>query len=472
MSSDQEQEWFADGLTEEILNALARMPDLLVAARTSSFNFKGSNTPIKEIATTLGVAHVLEGSVRRGGDRLRVTAQLIRADDGFHLWSETYDRGSDDVIAIQENVAIAIANALETAMDPKALEQMVSAGTSSVPAYEAYLEALAYSARAGQSGDELLELKRREALKRAQEFDPEFAAAHWELAQFWQVQMSVTSIGSELTSDTAEERKEKFKIAVAKAIQFEKDPDRRMIYRSNETYVELRYLESLGLINDYLENHPNDREGIQSQLAILLQLGRWQEAQKVAHHLAEIGGEDPESLISAIVNLVFSGDSAGAAEVARQAHQRHPDNANLTYQVHRAFLWNGDIDEARDVLPLITASQLAWFNKKLAAMRQECADGNADAAVRIHEEFVDEYLEGEAILWISYHLLGQREQASQVIHPYDQANQLNALSDYLAYPYFDPRPHSGLMQVLEQQGIDRPPPLEIPFRCDVPAETI
>jgi len=114
MSSDQEQEWFADGLTEEILNALARMPDLLVAARTSSFNFKGSTTPIQEIATTLGVAHVLEGSVRRGGDRLRVTAQLIRANDGFHLWSETYDRNPNDVIAIQEDVAIAIANALET----------------------------------------------------------------------------------------------------------------------------------------------------------------------------------------------------------------------------------------------------------------------------------------------------------------------------------------------------------------------
>jgi TolB-like protein len=126
MSSDKEQEWFADGLTEEILNSLARTPDLLVASRTSSFQYKGQNQDISAIATALGVAHILEGSVRRGGDRLRVTAQLIRANDGFHLWSETFDRKPKDVIAIQEDVAFEIANALKTAMDPAALKKMVS----------------------------------------------------------------------------------------------------------------------------------------------------------------------------------------------------------------------------------------------------------------------------------------------------------------------------------------------------------
>ena len=472
MSSDQEQEWFADGLTEEILNALARAPDLLVASRTSSFGFKGSTTPIQEIAKTLGVAHVLEGSVRRGNDRLRVTAQLIRAMDGFHLWSETYDRSSDDVIAIQEDVAIAIANALETAMDPEALAKMVSAGTSSVPAYEAYLEALAYTARVSQSGDEALILKTGEALERAQEFDPEFAAAHWELASFWQDQMSVTTIGSELTSDTAEERKDKYKAAVAKAIQFEKDPDRRIIYRADEAFVELRYVESLGLIEEYLEDHPNDRDAIQSRLASLLQLGRWADAQPAAHHLASIGGEDVDSLISAVTNLVFSNDSAGAAEVSRQALKRHPDNANLAYQVHRALLWDGAIDEARGVLPIISASQLHWYNKGLATMRQACAEGRTDDALQTHQTFVDEYHEGHVSLWISHHILGQSKQASSTIHSFDEANHMFALSDYLAYPYFDATPHPKLMALLESQGIDRPPPLDIPFSCNVADEAI
>lgn len=119
MSSDQEQEWFSDGLTEELLNTLARTPDLLVAARTSSFKYKGSSDDIQTIAAALGVAHVLEGSVRRDRDRLRVTAQLIRASDGFHLWSQSYDRNPQDVITIQEEIAIEIATALETAMDPE-----------------------------------------------------------------------------------------------------------------------------------------------------------------------------------------------------------------------------------------------------------------------------------------------------------------------------------------------------------------
>lgn len=125
MSSDEEQEWFSDGLTEEILNALARTPDLLVAARTSSFKFKGSTEDIPTIAKALGVAHVLEGSVRQARDRLRVTAQLIRASDGFHLWSQSYDRDPEDVISIQEDVAIEIATALKTAIDPEALVKMV-----------------------------------------------------------------------------------------------------------------------------------------------------------------------------------------------------------------------------------------------------------------------------------------------------------------------------------------------------------
>jgi len=469
MSSDQEQEWFADGLTEEILNSLARTPDLLVASRTSSFQYKGQTLDISTIATALGVAHILEGSVRRGGDRLRVTAQLIRASDGFHLWSETFDRKPEDVIAIQEDVAFEIANALETAMDPEALKKMVSAGTGSVAAYEAYLEALAYLARTIQSGDELLNLKVRTALERAQTLDPEFAAAHFEMAEFWQGQMSVTSIGSELTSDTAEERKEKYRVAIAKAIQFEKDPDRRARYRADEAFVELRYLESLRIITDYLAKHPNDREAVRLHMWTLMNLGRWKDAQVVAHHLADIGGIESAETQDAISNLVFSGDTAGAADVSRRALQNQPDNALVAYQAHRAFLWDGATNEARNILPFVNSSQLPWFNKKLAAMRQACADGDTAQALKIHEEFVEAYQEGEAILWLSYHTLGQRAAASAVLRPYDDANQMYSLSSYLVYPYFDPTPHPRLSAVLDSQGIDRPPPIAIPFACNVPA---
>ena len=147
LSQGQDQEWFADGLAEEILNALARTPDLLISARTSTFAYKGTDKDIPTIAMELGVAHVLEGSVRRAGDRIRVTAQLIRASDGFHLWSQNYDRDSTDVIEIQEDLAIQIASALETTMDPDSLADMVRVGTSSVAAYQAYIHGAGLRAR-------------------------------------------------------------------------------------------------------------------------------------------------------------------------------------------------------------------------------------------------------------------------------------------------------------------------------------
>ncbi len=113
MSSDREQEYFSDGLSEELLNLLAKIPELRVAARTSSFSFKEKNLEIPEIASRLKVAHVLEGSVRKSGNQIRITAQLIQADNGFHLWSETYDRELDNVFEIQDEIAAAVVDALK-----------------------------------------------------------------------------------------------------------------------------------------------------------------------------------------------------------------------------------------------------------------------------------------------------------------------------------------------------------------------
>ncbi|MBE9550040.1 MAG: adenylyl cyclase, partial [Proteobacteria bacterium] len=109
MSSDPEQEFFSDGISEEILNVLSRIQSLKVAARTSSFQFKGKNLDIEDIGRQLQVNHLLEGSVRKSGSTLRITAQLIEADTGFHVWSETFDRNPEDIFAIQDEIAAAIA---------------------------------------------------------------------------------------------------------------------------------------------------------------------------------------------------------------------------------------------------------------------------------------------------------------------------------------------------------------------------
>ena len=138
MSNGLDDEYFADGLTEEILNSLAQLPELLVTARTSAFAFKGQDLPVQEIAETLGVRNIVEGSVRRSGDRLRVTAQLVRAEDGFHLWSENSDSTSEDTIAVQEDIAEKIALAMDVVLDEEKRASMRQAGLRDVEAFIAF----------------------------------------------------------------------------------------------------------------------------------------------------------------------------------------------------------------------------------------------------------------------------------------------------------------------------------------------
>jgi TolB-like protein len=141
MSAEKDQEYMSDGMAEEILNLLAQVPDLNVIARTSSFAFKGQNIEIAEIAKKLNVAHVVEGSVRKSGNKLRITAQLVRTADSTHLWSETYDRPLDDIFAVQDEIAGAIVQALQIRLKGGTLSRR-SGGTQNLDAYELYLRAV------------------------------------------------------------------------------------------------------------------------------------------------------------------------------------------------------------------------------------------------------------------------------------------------------------------------------------------
>jgi len=138
MSTDKEQEFLADGLSEEILNSLTRIEGMQVVGRTSSFRFKGKNEDLRSIGQQLGVANVLEGSVRRGNDRARITAQLIRVSDGIHLWSQTYDRPLDDTLAMQLDIAENVADALGVVLDEAQLDLMRRTGVKNANAFIAF----------------------------------------------------------------------------------------------------------------------------------------------------------------------------------------------------------------------------------------------------------------------------------------------------------------------------------------------
>jgi serine/threonine-protein kinase len=172
LSADKENEYFSDGLAEEIINALTQIPGLKVTARTSAFAFRGKEQDIREIAEALDVRTVLEGSVRRAGTRIRVTAQLINAADGYHLWSERYDRELADVFAVQDEIAAAIAQALQVKLTGASVGRRRY--TPSLPCYEAYLKALHESQKL--TPDAMARSK--EWYERAIALDPGFALAH------------------------------------------------------------------------------------------------------------------------------------------------------------------------------------------------------------------------------------------------------------------------------------------------------
>jgi len=210
LSSDPENEFFADGVTEEILNALSQVAELRVAGRTSSFSFKGKNQDLKVIGEQLQVRHVLEGSVRRAGTRVRITAQLIDASDGYHMWSEKYDREIEDVFAVQDEIATAIAAKLETALHVGAAAKAQRA-TASIEAYEAYLKGRALLYRRGQSIREGMAL-----MERAIALDPAYGLAWSGLADTYSLLGYYAMIPPEVAREKAGE-------ASANALRFAPD---------------------------------------------------------------------------------------------------------------------------------------------------------------------------------------------------------------------------------------------------------
>jgi TolB-like protein/thioredoxin-like negative regulator of GroEL len=179
MSDDPGNEYFSDGLTETLLHMLAQLPDLRVAARTSSFAFKGQNKGVGEIAAVLGVAHILEGSVQKAGERVRVTAQLIRADDGFHVWSQNYDRTLEDIFAIQDEIAGDVARALGGSLLGSEPEAMHGVTTRSTAAYDLFLQGLKEQNTFSYSSLNQAEGLFKDALGR----DPAFSEAKLALAR-------------------------------------------------------------------------------------------------------------------------------------------------------------------------------------------------------------------------------------------------------------------------------------------------
>jgi TolB-like protein/predicted Ser/Thr protein kinase len=332
LSPAKDQEFFADGLSEELLNALARIPELRVTGRTSSFRFKGTQEDLRAIGTKLNVATLLEGSVRRAGNQVRITAQLVKAADGFHLWSETYDRQVDDVFAVQDEIARSVASALKVTL--------LQSGETQPPNAEAYQLRLRAVHHLGQATDkDTSEAKR--LLERAIALDPRYADA-------W-VGLATVYIREYEQADTVDGRE----AALAKQ---EETLDRALELDSANASAHARLARLRRLRWDFagaerstrrsLELAPGSAVVVGYAAGLVSTLGRFDEAIALEKRSLEI---EPLSF-SSMHNLAFRYVAAGRAKEAEQAILKlievAPERPGACGILGDAYLMQGRAEEA------------------------------------------------------------------------------------------------------------------------------
>jgi adenylate cyclase len=281
MSPARDQEYFSDGLTEELLNVLAQIPELRVAARTSSFSFKGKNLPVDSVGRVLKVGHVLEGSIRKAGDQVRITAQLIDARTGFHLWSGSYDREVKDVFAVQDEISRAVAEQLRLKLTPGALLARVE--TSDPEAHTLLLRGIA----AHRHGTRESDAEAQRLFQQAVERDPGYAQAHARLANTLMLRAYFRHIP--LEAGYAEARS-----AAERALAL--DPRQSEAHAVLGSIAELRdwdFAAAEAHFGRALEANPGDARARSLRAWLFMRLGRSEEAVRESQRATEL---DPLSM--------------------------------------------------------------------------------------------------------------------------------------------------------------------------------
>ena len=345
LSADKESDYLGDGISEEIINVLTKIEGLRVAGRTSAFSFKGTRDDLRTIGEKLNVATVLEGSVRKAGTRLRVTAQLIDVADGYHLWSERYDRELVDVFAVQDEIAAAIAAKLQVTFDTSTTRQRARATPAQVEAFELFLKARAIVARRVDMDGAIT------LLERVVELDPAHARAHAAIAEAWRLLATLNRVPLEVAIPRAKQS-----IAAALAIQ----PD---------------LPEALAV------------------LAVIAFSFDWDARTAVRHweRALEVSPMQSEARVMfALYGLTMGcGDIERAAVEARRAHQDDPRSPTVVALAAQVYDMAGLTAEA-----LAAAQQSVEMEPQsilgLTTLAVLCAEtGDADSALRHAERAID-----------------------------------------------------------------------------------
>jgi serine/threonine protein kinase/Flp pilus assembly protein TadD len=390
LSSDAENEYFSDGLAEELINALSKVKGLQVASRTSAFAFKGKSEDVRRIGEQLNVRTVLEGSVRKAGNRLRISAQLVGVADGYHLWSETYNRELADVFQIQDEIASSIAAALQVVLSEK---EKRKAQTANVKAYEIYLKGRQYFHQFRRKGFELAQ----RMFARAIEVDPTYALAYAGLADchsllfmYWEGSeanleqaAAASSRALELDPDLAEAHVAKG-LAVSLKKQFaEAEQEFETAIRLDPNSYAARYFygrcchsqgklrEALALYEQACQLRPDDYQAATHLGSLFAGLGRDADAQAAAQRAIEVvekhlelHPDDARALYLGAVVWCQLGQPARGLEWADRALAMDPEEPVTLYNVACMYALQGRGEQALDCLESALAhgfGQKAWI---------------------------------------------------------------------------------------------------------------
>ena len=323
LSDDKANEYFSDGISEELLNVLAKVPGLKVSARTSAFYFKGKEVPIPEIAQKLGVAYVVEGSVRKAGDKVRITAQLIKAADGFNVWSDTFTRDLKDIFAVQDEIAGLIAKNLELKMG---INQVGARQAVSPEAYQEYLVGRAAAAKAGMAD-------LREAVthfERAVALEPKFTAAWVQLAS------AHTRLGRWGGAPTLQAW-QAARAAIDRAKALEPDsPDVLLALGWILRTADWDWRGAEQAFRRTLQLQPNQPEALAGAAVLLFNIGQTEEAYRLGQQAVQLDPLNAAAYIDLSIMFYLNKNWAEAERSARRALQLAPGGASY----HSILAWS------------------------------------------------------------------------------------------------------------------------------------
>lgn len=366
MSESKDQGWFSDGLTEEILNSLAHVNGLHVISRTSSFAFKDKNLPIQRIADSLGVNYVVEGSIRKSPAGLRITAQLIRARDGFHIWSNTYDRNSKDIFALQQNIAEQIATSLDISLDPGAVQQMQWAGTSNEEAYIAFLKANELFGIGHRDRNFLLPYlkKANPYYLEAMRLDQNFVKPYLFHADYYLHYLLLNNKASYQDTLTDKEAFQMFTLDLGNAVAKSKTEIEKDYYR----LYKIMYSDDWSDLRPTIERVLNSPEAVRLFTyqsfgigTLLIGLGYGNEISRINQELLKNDPLNAQANGDIIDALLFS---EKYEEVIQATDKLDPDKGDKEFNFYRIFsLYQlGKVDEAYELISKMDTSSVRFYH--------------------------------------------------------------------------------------------------------------